>query len=290
MATFIELYGATIPVVQTQIRQLCSGFTSLYVSIGSKFNDPDVYFSETHGKKHVTNARYQMYPRFLRGRPEEEKIGVIVVDDFRNKPLFKQNRQLLQQVAEENATIVLVDHCFTRATWSSFIAFITDTALTMAIPKQQFMICNFVRHANRPNAIEFRAEEMIPVVIQEVLDLPAYSMYRSCFYQWFGYRMYTYNFVYNYRRFQSASYTLQYELEQFIQTLLKTNSSSEIVIQQPELLDCIKYIYDIQMFREPGWSLDSLSVSMNDYLQMHGIVVTPYTMTVYDTDDSAILA
>ena len=273
MANIIEIYDASIPKMQTEIGQYLAGLTTLYVSIGSKFNEPRVRFSENPGREFTTNSRQQMYPRFLRGRSPEERIRVIIVDDFRNKPLYETNRKLLKQVAEENATIILINHSFVKSTLTAFTTIIAELCVTNQLPSERVMIANFVKHMNTPNPIEGKAEEMIPEIIQSVLDLPAYAEYTYCFHQWFGYRFYTYHFVYNYKKYQHMSYILYKELEDLIQLRLKNSLESITVIQQPELVGFIDSIYDISLLLDEPHSGGAIATSMKEYMIQNGLVL-----------------
>jgi hypothetical protein len=240
-------------------------------------NEPRVRFSEDSSREFPTNSRQQMYPRFLRERSLEEKICVIVVDDFRNKSSFETNKRLLKQVTEENATVLLIDYCFTRPTLTSFITYITEMCLQNNIPSRQFMIANYVKHLNEPNPIEAKAEEMIPKIIQNVLDLPAYAQYSQCFYQWFGYHFYTYHFIYNYKKYQHASYFLYRELEEFIKIRMRNSEEAVTVIQQPALLGFIDHIYDISLLSDFPPANGALAMSLKEYMVQNGMIVMSHS-------------
>jgi len=183
-----------------------------------------------------------MYPQFLRQRPKEDrKIGVIIIDDFRNKEAFEKNRLLVQrQVLDENASILMIDHCFTRLSLTSFTTYLLELFRKYSIDNKCCMICNYVKHKYSANSIEMRAEEMIPVTIQTILDQ---SDFHSCFFEWFGYRYFLYNLVYNYKYARSVISPFYYELDDFIKH--KLNKQQVIVVQDAHFINMLDNVYSI---------------------------------------------
>ena len=77
-------------------------FNKIYLSFGSKLNEPFVNLKTHDDMPWFSNALDQMCPSFIRYRDDEsfDNILVIVVDDFRNAKLLKQNH--LYVVNKEN--------------------------------------------------------------------------------------------------------------------------------------------------------------------------------------------
>jgi hypothetical protein len=60
------------------------------------------------------------------------------------------------------------------------------------------MIVNYIRFL-RPNDFEYSVEESIPDNIDRILQS---TMYKDCFYQWFGYQPNLYNIIYKYNSYR----------------------------------------------------------------------------------------
>ena len=70
----------------------------VYISLGSKFNQADVYFnagSNTLTSRVDTNAVLQMVPMFLRKKPEKYHILNIIIDIFPTHADMVMNTRLI---------------------------------------------------------------------------------------------------------------------------------------------------------------------------------------------------
>jgi hypothetical protein len=176
-------------------------YNRVYVSIGGKFNQREQHFNypeEAKNKVYSSNAGFQMVPAFLRNS-EASRILVILVDMFFD--MGDPCRQVLSSVLQNNTHIdvALVNADVSLGkTLKCLIRDIMDYVFEREIPPPRFMICNFIRFSY-PNVLEQALEESVPRKIQRYLG--RYSGYEDCFYQWYGYSIYTYNLVYQYRRY-----------------------------------------------------------------------------------------
>jgi len=170
--------------------QVSRPYDRVYVSIGGKINQSEQRFHYPDAVKdnvYSSNAGYQMVPAFLRNS-EEATLSIVVDRDFSTcQTIFtRQNLDILLVDADVSLGI--------KHLIQDIMAYITGRK----IPPSHFMICNFIRFSC-PNVLEQALEESVPKKIQRYLG--RYSGYEDCFYQWYGYSIYTYNLVYQYRRY-----------------------------------------------------------------------------------------
>ena len=180
-----------------------SPFTSIYVSIGSKMNERTVQFAGRNEIKYKTNCLHQMVPAFLQTQPLSERPLCIVIDQFTNKANIEENIRMLHAVTDVNMDICLLNAYCGKSFLKDLVTYIVELATNFSIPPEKVMICNFVKFLGSPNTQELACENMIPEIIQSVLNSTAYS---SSFYEWFGYRYYLYNFIYNYKNYGEHSF------------------------------------------------------------------------------------
>ena len=264
-------------------------YSVIYISIGSKFNYRSVEFpdmlEENRQKqigrrmlnKYTTNAQKQMIPEFLNNRSTKQLS--IVIDDFSNDSNKKDNKNILESKLDKNIDVIMYDCVFDNTVFlKSVISHFMNMAKQYNVNKQNFMICNYVKFVNTPNAFESKSEQIIPTVIQNVIDTNEFSEFADCFYQWFGYRFYIYNFIYRYRNYQTnmSFQFLVNELESFIQKELCDNMKSVAVIQNRNTLHFWKNVYDITIPLESLTSLrpqdNELGLSLYDYLLENELV------------------
>ena len=221
-------------------------YNMVYVSIGGKIIEPHVYFNSPN-KKANTNAKNQIIPTFLRYRSEEQFILIIAIDDFRSEQQLRMNETIINERVDENMDVLIINNYCTKPFLAEFVSILSMKLLIHNIHETNFMICNFVKFLNNPNAVESMAESMIPTTIQHILDRPEYFKYSYCFYEWFGYRYYLYNFIYNYKKclttFTANSYIN--ELEMFMKSQYNDNMKSTAVVQNINTLLFWESIYDI---------------------------------------------
>jgi len=213
---------------------------TVYVSIGGKCNDSHVLFNRpdsVKGKSFPTNSHYQLLPRFIEFDSTTKNILIIAFDDFSNEETRIYNRKSVEKRLTENMTLILFDKITDKPFLESFMELFLFICSENKIDKTNAYICNFIKHLNEPNVLDYKSEEMVPQLIQRFLDNTDYS---ECFYQWFGYRYFTYNFVYRYKRH------LLYDLKSFpslFENQLETGISK--MLSDKAFIDFLINIYDI---------------------------------------------
>jgi hypothetical protein len=215
-----------------------------------------------------------MVPAFLQGRDPSHRILVFVLDTFTEQSLA-QNRAVLHGMAiDANIKVVLINHECTPSSLEQWLHHLLRLCLVHAIDEKNLMICNYVRFKNQPNVREAKSEDMIPATIDTVLSKPIYARYAYCFYQWFGYRFYMYNFVYNYRKYNAhPSMTgLTREVEKIFKDSERTLgrlAHSDQCVYSEKTLAFWDNIYDITTpVAEVGQAVryHKMAVSLKDYL------------------------
>lgn len=176
-------------------------YNNLYMSIGSKYNEDRVHFNRPICTHCPTNAKLQMIPEFLRNRDPSIRILVIIIDDFHDETVLSYHSRLLSRHLDENIDVIIVNQKVDKLALEQSIQTVCRMATTLNIEPSHFMICNYVKFCNEPNREEAANEEMIPNVIYQILK-HQWPFYSSCFYEWFGYRFYTYNLIYRYEKFR----------------------------------------------------------------------------------------
>lgn len=233
-------------------------YQMVYTSIGGKFNDDRVPFSEGTSR---TNALQQMMPHFLFS--DTQRALIIVLDRFENPELYEKNKKKIASTMTELMDVVILDGYCTQEFLENFVSSMVALCKQHQFPAQNMMICNFVKHMNMPNRMEKAAEEMIPKAVQHVLEHPENIEYSGCFYEWFGYRFYTYQFIYNYKmcRKMFLNYQNISDLEMFVKA---RSCGKEIPIQEIQSSKYWTGIYDICSYNDP--SSTTMAMNLRDYL------------------------
>lgn len=222
---------------------LYTKYDYVYISIGSKFNQQRV-------NRYIrrTNAQEQMFPLFLQGRIDKN-ILLIVVDVFPDMDSIVQNTGLIDSAITENITCLVINQFCNHIFLTSFIEKMTDYFQSYQISPVNCMICNYVRHMNTPNPIEQDSEDNIPSIIHNYLNTCNNGKYGSCLYQWFGYRTYFYNYIYNYknmRRFEFLHAHMNV-VEDIMQEMSNFDNNSSIVVQNPAVIHILKNMVNITL-------------------------------------------
>ena len=220
---------------------LSTKYDYVYISIGSKFNQERV-------NRYIrrTNAQEQMFTLFLQGR-FDKNILLIVVDVFPDMDSIVQSTDLIDSAITENITCLVINQFCNHTFLTSFIKKMTDYFQSHQISHLNCMICNYVRHMNTPNPIEQDSEDNIPYIIQNYLNKYNNGKYDTCLYQWFGYRTYFYNYIYNYknmRRFEFL-HTHMNTVEGLLQEMSNFDNNKSTVIQNPSVIHILKNMVDI---------------------------------------------
>lgn len=249
------LVGSNLNGLRNLITQINGTYSLVYVSIGGKINENFVQLNNVSSQCR-TNSIYQMYPLFLRQRELDEHILVIAIDEFHNQQNREMNQFMLKKSSTYNTDIILFDQYCTAPFLEEFTQYLVEYLAENRILKQNFMICNYVKHLNAPNMRELNSETIIPATIQAWLS----AEYSDCFYQWFGYRLHLYNFVYNYNKFGKTHnlHSLAIELEKFI----ATKKHDTIVVQNKQTMMFWDNIFDITSY---ATGTSSIALSLNDY-------------------------
>jgi hypothetical protein len=186
-------------------------YDMVYVSFGGKYNESHLSFNypeKISNLKYVTNASYQMIPQFLRDRDVEYKILSVTIDHFDNTDILQKNKQIIYNVIsrdENQIDAIIFDHLCAYEDIANIVDFMTSQMVARDMNEKRYMICNYIKY-HHPNLLEHEFEENVPKTIQRVLNNPTFHRYSTCFYNWFGNSVYTYNIIYNYKKYVLYSY------------------------------------------------------------------------------------
>jgi hypothetical protein len=269
--SIFEITGENVQEINIKIDDMWnarSGYHIVYVSIGSKINEQKVCFNRPTNIKQqsfCTNALNQMLPQFLRYRSEEQNILSIIIDEFSTEKQVNTNFINLHKNIDENTDILMINNHCTKIFLEEFIHTLMHILLRHNVCEKHVMLCNYVKFLNNPNAIESNAEQMIPKTIQSVLDRPEYARYSYCFHEWFGYRFYLYNFIYNYKRCLLSYNCVGFieELEMFMKSQYQDNMKSTAVVQNINTIRFWESIYDITAMAECN---NKIATNLTEYL------------------------
>ena len=140
-------FSATLASVFAQQKK----YHYVYVSIGSKYNQPDVYFysaKSSLAKRVDTNALEQMVPIYLRIKPTDRNILVVVIDTFNADNDIQMNRRLIQSILTENIDCILVNMFCTNDNLHELCSKLIAKVLVENIHESNCMICNYVKYLN----------------------------------------------------------------------------------------------------------------------------------------------
>jgi len=162
----------------------------IYISYGSKINETRVQIGSSHIP---TNSHLQIIPNFLQAREESTKILSISIDDYSNDETSTLNK--IQSYMTSNMDVYLFDN--TETSIQEITCALVQYLNTIDFDPSNVMFCNFIRYII-PNKIECKIEEDMPNIIYNIICEASSQKYGECFYQWFGYNIYTYNLVFKY--------------------------------------------------------------------------------------------
>lgn len=171
-------------------------YTYAYISIGSKYNQPDVWFKPKGelSTRVDTNAIVQMVPMFLRTKPDNMHILNILIDIFPTQHDMDMNKRLIDTVITDNMDCIIINMKCTATNLKEILESIMRNILNQKINPLCFMICNYVKYMNEPNRDENESVIFIPKSIISVLNK---TDYQNCYYEWYGYNYNLYNCIYN---------------------------------------------------------------------------------------------
>ena len=232
----------------------------VYVSIGGKYNAQ--YVQLNRKTQTETNSVFQMLPGFIQYKEtyDDDPCIVIVIDDFQNKTNIAENIGVLNTHQTQGAHIILCKQYCTETFITSFMESLLEFLKQSNIYKENFMICNYVKFLNEPNDFEKMSATVIPETIQHILNLEPNILYSECFYDWFGYNIHLYNYIYCYKLYRHNFMILQ-RLEQII-TQIALNPATKISFRDYNETNYLDKIYDIT-----GTGIDKyrLSMSLRDH-------------------------
>jgi hypothetical protein len=205
----------------------------VYISIGGKINETfitrQVYGSKTTTRDR-TNSINHLVPNFLKYR-DNKKILIVSLDQYSNEENYRMNRNLVSQSLEDKMQFVFFDTFCTQEFLIEFMEVTIEFLKSNKIPANNFMICNFVRFVNLPNPMEKQSESEIPSTIHLFLLQEDVDGYKDRFYQWYGYGIYTYNLIYNYKNYNQLSQLSEFNLlfQKFIKSKFHFNDDYDII-------------------------------------------------------------
>ena len=195
----------------------------IYISIGSKFNEP--YFQYDREHSYITNTGYQMVPFFLckNSKPRENilcnstpcKVLNIVIDIFNDEHDIENSKRNItdsmfdrssmdQGLDTSNITQFFINIKDIRDELNSYnmnaqISFLSNLIEIFAkkmrennVDGKNFMVCNYIKF-KQANAIESGFEKNVSNTILKVLTT---NDYRDSCYDWCGYNpMFFYNCI-----------------------------------------------------------------------------------------------
>ena len=202
-------------------------YSRIYLSFGSKYNTPNLYFSYPQSiqtKPYAANSEYQMIPQFLRARqvdqPDDSRALVIIIDIFNNPTNLQTNLEIINKaVMDENAAlmdVIIMDHICNKNFVENVMIFMAEQCIRINISPHKCAFCNYIRFSH-PNEGELLLEDMVPKTIQSVLNKREFAKYSACFYQWYGPGVFTYNLIYNYKKFDTFRMMYHIQIMKFME-------------------------------------------------------------------------
>uniref|UniRef100_A0A6C0J144 Uncharacterized protein n=1 Tax=viral metagenome TaxID=1070528 RepID=A0A6C0J144_9ZZZZ len=221
----------------------------VYVSIGSKYNQQDVYFYSSSmplAKRVDTNAVHQMVPLFLYTKPSSKNILNITIDIFSTEYEIQFNKRLIESTDIENMDNLIINMSCNKANLNAFGEHILSTLMNSNILEPNFMLCNYVKFANSPNPEEFHAEKKIPIYLEKLFK----DKYMNSYYEWYGYNYNLYNCIYNvsYGKSDIYLYKTKNDLNNIIDLLCNQNIQKKINDQK--IIELMANSYDISVINE----------------------------------------
>lgn len=175
---------------QIKLSNKMKPYDFVYISYGSKVNENYVQIGNS---TIMTNSHLQVIPNFLQGRSENTKILIISIDNYLNddnKTIHK-----IQSHIEPNMDVLLFNNAITSI--EEITICLVQYFIEIEFNPKNLMFCNFIRFIT-PNKIECKIEEDVPNIIYNIICQVSVYKYMECFYQWYGYNIYTYNLVFKY--------------------------------------------------------------------------------------------
>ena len=261
-----------------------NGYDKIYISFGSKMNETFIKFDspgKKRNKKFLSNSTEQMIPTFVKTCNSDTQILCVVIDNFENEHNINKNIVLLEPEKKPNIDIVIFDKFCSQPFLPELIKYFVKLFILFDMNQKNVMICNYINYNDKTNnEIDSYSQKMIPETIQKVLDSKEFEKYAYCFHQWFGYKFYFYNFIYNYKIFQlimTVNDNYLNDLETLVKELIcddvnydNTNDNTKnqkMLLTEPKMLLIMENIYDIT---SECYYTYEISTSFRKYLYEHG--------------------
>uniref|UniRef100_A0A6C0E8N0 Uncharacterized protein n=1 Tax=viral metagenome TaxID=1070528 RepID=A0A6C0E8N0_9ZZZZ len=268
-----------------------NGYDKIYISFGSKLTDTFIKFDspeKKRNKKFLSNSTEQMMPVFIKTSESDTRILCVVIDNFENEHNINKNMVLLESEQKPNIDIVIYDKFCSQPFLSELIKYFVKLFILFDLNQKNVMICNYVNYNNKTtNEIDLYSQKMIPETIQKVLDNPEFEKYTYCFYQWFGYKFYFYNFIYNYKIIEllaSVNNNWLSDFEIFVKQLIydhdetvfinnDSTKKQKIMLTDPKMLLVMDNVYDITSDCSYKYEI---ATSLRKYFYEHGQLELSY--------------
>lgn len=194
------------------ITELCDIFNStqqcdyLYISIGSKFNEPNVNIDN---KQINTNIYYQQIPSFIRTKPIEKSVLTIMIDTFNTENEILKAQQILHNISKTipNIRNYIINKFCNVEVINNIIPLILSFIHKLNIPPENIMICNYIKFIGQLNNLEQISEKTISSRIHTLLNN---TPYEYCLYEWFEYNTTLYHYIFNYKQSKKIHQFNQY--------------------------------------------------------------------------------
>lgn len=178
-------------------------YESVYISLGGKYNEPTVAFSNpAYLARHdfPSNSQYQMFPAFVR-TPTVGRCLVIIVDRFKNDD---ETRTIVDLAVSQfpHLDVVLYDTTLHLKDAKTLTHVVIEWMVARCIRPEKCLIANYIRFRGCTGVETAQLEVGIPRAVQLVLNES--NTYAGCLYQWFGYQYYTYHLLYSYRHYDMS--------------------------------------------------------------------------------------
>jgi len=254
-------------------------YDKIYISFGSKLTDAFITFdypTKIRNSKICSNSIEQMMPVFIKTCNFDTRILSVVIDNFENEHNINKNLVLLEPEQKPNIDIVIFDKFCSQPFLTELIKYFVKLFILFDLNQKNVMICNYINYNDKTkNEIDLYSQKMIPETIQKVLDNQEFEKYTYCFYQWFGYKFYFYNFIYNYKIFgliMSINDNYLNDLEMLVKELIgddvnNNEKNKKMLVTEPKMLLIMENIYDITSECSHTYEI---TTSFRKYLYEHG--------------------
>jgi hypothetical protein len=255
-----------------------NGYDKIYISFGSKMTETFTKFDypeKISKNKICSNSIEQMIPAFVKTSDSDTRFLSVIIDNFNDNDSINKNLILLESEKRPNLDIVIFDKFCSQSFLTELTKYFGKLFNFFDMNQKNIMICNYISFDKKTtNEIDLYSQKMIPETIQKVLDNKEFEKYTYCFYQWFGYKFYFYNFIYNYKIIELLTITNNHwldDFEIFVKQLINENVDStktqKIMLTDPKMLLVMDNVYDITSDCSYKYEI---AISLRKYFYEHG--------------------